>query len=109
MVASKAELIKKALGVDSLPIEITEKKVSFPWFYQNSEDEVKAYTHFITALCEMARTQKRINTRKTVVENDKYAFRCFLLMFGFIGREYQGERKILLKNLSGSSAFKGEC
>ena len=41
------------------------------------------------------------------VENDKYAFRCFLLRLGFIGSEYKEERRILLKNLSGSSAFKG--
>ena len=40
------------------------------------------------------------------VENEKYAFRCFLLRLGFIGAEYKTERKILLKNLTGSSAFK---
>ncbi len=107
LVTSKADLIKKAIGVDSLKIEITEDKVSFPWFHENGADEVKAYTHFVTALCEMARTQKRINTKEVVVENEKYAFRCFLLRLGFIGDEYKDVRKILLKNLSGSSAFKG--
>ena len=40
------------------------------------------------------------------VDNEKYAFRCFLLRLGFIGAEYKVERKILLKNLTGSSAFK---
>jgi len=40
------------------------------------------------------------------VENEKYAFRCFLLRLGFIGAEYKIERKILLRNLTGSSAFK---
>ena len=40
------------------------------------------------------------------VENEKYAFRCFLLRLGFIGAEYKTERKILLKNLTGSSTFK---
>ena len=44
--------------------------------------------------------------RKREVENEKYAFRCFLLRLGFIGEEYKVERKILLKNLTGSSAFK---
>ena len=39
-------------------------------------------------------------------DNEKYAFRCFLLRLGFIGAEYKTARKILLKNLSGSSAFK---
>ena len=36
----------------------------------------------------------------------EYAFRCFLLRLGFIGDEYKAVRKILLANLSGSSAFK---
>ena len=39
-------------------------------------------------------------------DNDKYAFRCFLLRLGFIGSEYKSERKILLRNLTGSSAFR---
>ena len=67
---------------------------------------MKAYTHFIAALCDMARNQKRITATEKEVENEKYAFRCFLLRLGFIGAEYKEERKILLKNLSGSSAFK---
>ena len=41
------------------------------------------------------------------VETEKYAFRCFLLRLGFIGKDYKDERKILLRNLTGSSAFKG--
>jgi hypothetical protein len=40
------------------------------------------------------------------VENPKYSFRCFLLGLGFIGDEYKAARKILLKNLDGSAAFK---
>lgn len=54
----------------------------------------------------VARNQKRITAKEKPAENEKYAFRCFLLRLGFIGTEYKGERKILLKNLSGSSAFK---
>ena len=54
----------------------------------------------------MERNQKRINAKEKEVDNEKYAFRCFLLRLGFIGAEYKAERKILLRNLSGSSAFK---
>lgn len=64
------------------------------------------YLHFVHALCEMACNQKRISVQEREVENEKYAFRCFLLRLGFIGEEYKVERKILLKNLTGSSAFK---
>lgn len=107
LVDSKAALMKKALAVDALPIEITGERVSFPWFSEADGESAKAYTHFITALCDMARNQKRITATEKAVDNEKYAFRCFLLRLGFIGAEYKTERKILLKNLTGSSAFKG--
>ena len=103
----KGGLIRKALGVEELPIEVGETKVSFPWFAGTpTPEEVKAYDHFICALCEMARNQKRITAKERDTGNDKYAFRCFLLRLGFIGPEYKQERKILLRNLTGSSAFK---
>ena len=54
----------------------------------------------------MARTQTRITAKEKEIDNEKYAFRCFLLRLGFIGAEYKAERKILLKNLTGSSAFR---
>ena len=107
LVAAKGSLIKKALGVDELPINIVDKKLDFPWFPKyESPDEVKAYMHLVTALCDIARNQKRITAKEKPVDNDKYAFRCFLLRLGFIGDEYKAERKVLLRNLSGSSAFK---
>ena len=104
---AKGSLIKKALGVSELPIEIQEDRVAFPWFREMPDaDAVKAYTHFISALCEMSKNAKRVTVTEKAVDNEKYAFRCFLLRLGFIGSEYKVERKILLKNLSGSSAFK---
>lgn len=106
LVDSKAALMKKALAVDALPVEITEERVSFPWFAEADSDSAKAYTHFITALCDMAKNQKRITAKEKAAENEKYAFRCFLLRLGFIGPEYKEERKILLRNLKGSSAFR---
>jgi hypothetical protein len=105
---AKGNLIKKALNVDTLPIESDEERISFPWFSKlPNPDEIKAYSQFITKLCEMAKTQKRITVKEKDVNNEKYAFRCFLLRLGFIGEEFKTHRKILLQNLSGSSAFKG--
>ena len=107
IVEAKGNLIKKALGTDDLTIHRINGRLDFPWFPNyTSPDEVKAYMHFITALCEMAKTQKRITAKEKEVDNEKYAFRCFLLRLGFIGEEYKVERKILLRNLGGSSAFK---
>ncbi len=105
---AKGNLIKKALGVDDLGFEINEesKTICFPWFGEVSFDEAMAYTHFVTALCKMTKDAKRVTAKEKDVDNEKYAFRCFLLRLGFIGTEYKAERKILLRNLSGSSAFK---
>lgn len=107
LVKAKGNLFKKAFGVDTLPIEVTDEKVSFPWFdCEWSPEEVTAYDTFICKLCEMANNQKQITAKEKAVDNEKYAFRCFLLRLGFIGEEYKVSRKILLKNLSGSSAFR---
>lgn len=107
LVEAKAGLISKALAVESLPIEVTEETISFPWFSEVTAGDATVYTHFISALCEMAKNQKRIVAKEKEVENEKYAFRCFLLRLGFIGGKYKMERKVLLRNLTGSSAFKG--
>lgn len=107
IIASKRALICTALGVEELPIEITDTKVSFPWFPCDvTPEELRAYDLFICKLCEMARNQKRVTATEKPTDNDKYAFRCFLLRLGFIGSEYKTQRKILLRNLTGSSAFK---
>ena len=107
LIAAKGSLIRKALGVNDLPLEITDTKVSFPWFPATpTPEELKAYDTFICKLCELARNQKRVSAAEKPTDNEKYAFRCFLLRLGFIGAEYKTARKILLKNLSGSSAFK---
>lgn len=107
LLEAKGSLIKKALGISELSIEITEEQISFPWFSDGLDAEtVKAYTDFIASLCKMSREQKRISNTEKAVENEKYAFRCLLLRLGFVGAEYKADRKILLKNLTGSSAFK---
>ena len=106
LLEAKGSLIRKALGISDTKIEIKEDRVSFPWFSEVDADEAKAYTHFIAALCEMSRNAKRVTATEKEVDNEKYAFRCFLLRLGFIGAEFKAERKILLKNLAGSSAFR---
>ena len=104
---AKASLIKKALGITDLGFIIEKDKITFPWFSKIPEpDEVTAYTQFIAALCQMSINQKRISSTEKLTDNEKYAFRCFLLRLGFIGDDYKTSRKILLQNLSGSSAFK---
>ena len=105
--ANKQTLFQRAFRTDSTEIEITEEKISFLWFpYTADSDEIAAYTQFISRLCDMARDAKRVSSKPTETDNDKYAFRCFLLRLGFIGKEYKTARKILLRNLTGNSAFR---
>lgn len=104
---AKGSLIKGALGITELPMELTETTVRFPWFKElPNPDEVKAYTELVAALYKLAKEAKRVTAKDKEVDNPKYAFRCFLLRLGFIGDEYKQSRKILLKRLSGSSAFR---
>ena len=107
LVASKATLLKKALSTGNLPITEHTDRIEFGWFHPTDEQaEIGAYYQLVQRLCEMAKAQKRVIATEQPVENEKYAFRCFLLRLGFIGTEYKESRKILLKNLSGNAAFK---
>ena len=107
LVDAKAPLLKQALAVSELPITVTAEKVSFPWFKEDIDaDACAAYTCLITSICRMAKDAKRVTAKEKEVDNPKYAFRCFLLRLGFIGDEYKQNRKILMKNLTGSAAFK---
>lgn len=106
---AKGNLIKKSFGIEDLTIDVKEDRVSFPWFKEVPEpDEIKAYTDFITLLCKLSKEQSRVSSRAYEVTNEKYAFRCFLLRLGFIGPDYKMDRKILLNNLSGNSAFRND-
>ena len=106
LLEAKGSLIKDALGVTDLRFEMNEDSISFPWFSKVEPEEAMTYTKFITAICEMTMKQKRITAKPKENENEKYAFRCFLLRLGFIGDEYKADRKLLLSKLNGSSAFK---
>ncbi len=107
LVASKATLIGKALDSTDIAVEVDDERVSFPWLVgEPTPEEIQAFDIFVCKLCEMAKMQHRITAKEKAAENEKYAFRCFLLRLGFIGDKYKMQRKILLRRLTGNSAFK---
>ena len=107
LLASKGHLIQKAFNIEKAAYTLTDETIKFAWFRGKiAEDTVRAYTDFISKLCEMAQKQKRAVAREKPTENEKYTFRCFLLRLGMIGDDYKTSRRILLQNLTGSSAFK---
>lgn len=103
---NKGELFKAAFKTDSVEFQVTEKTVEFPWFTAEQDSDADAYCTFISMLCEFARNLNRINNKPDTSDNPKYAFRCFLLRMGMIGTEFKAARKVLLRNLPGSSAFR---
>jgi hypothetical protein len=106
LIENKSTLFKTAFKTDSLEIEVTEKTVEFPWFTPEQDGDSNAYCIFISMLCEFVKNQKRVNNKPDTTDNPKYAMRCFLLRIGMIGTEYKVARKVLLRNLTGSSAFR---
>lgn len=108
MVASKAALIKTALGADDLPIESTGETLRFPWFSGGLDsDTVNAYTQFIAALCKTAKEKKRVTAKvQEKFENPRFTMRVWLIGLGMVGDDYKLARKLLLRNLSGNAAWR---
>ena len=107
LLLSKRRLIRHAFDIREATYTLEGDRITFAWLHGTITDETaKAYAEFISKLCQMARTQKRVTAKEKIVDNEKYAFRCFLLRLGMIGNAYKESRKILLQNLTGSSAFK---
>lgn len=107
IIASKAPLLKKALGTDTLEVIITDTTIRFPWFTLHGIDgEADAYSRLITAICKMAKEQKRVFAKECDTDNEKFSMRLFLIRLGFIGDEYKTARRILLRNLTGNSSWR---
>ena len=106
LIANKETLLKHALNTESLAVNECEETVEFPWFTVKQDGDADAYAKFITALCEFAKNLQRVVNKPDTSDNEKYAFRCFLLRLGMIGAEFKPARKVLLRRLTGSSAFR---
>ena len=107
LLTSKGNLIKKAFGIEAASYILEGDSITFHWLHgEVTPESSRACQDFIGKLCEMARNQKRVTAKPKAYENEKYAFRCFLLRLGLIGNEYKTSRKILLKNLSGNSSWR---
>lgn len=106
IIENKETLLKHALNTESLAVNECEETVEFPWFTVEKDGDGDAYAKFITMLCEFAKNLKRVVNKPDTSDNEKYAFRCFLLRLGMIGEEYKPVRRVLLRRLTGSSAFR---
>jgi hypothetical protein len=106
LVASKAGLLKKALGADALPIEQRDGVLTFDWFPTEPPENAMVYGQLCAALVRTALEATRITAReRDEYPSERYALHCFLLKLGFIGPAYAVARKILLQNLEGDGSF----
>lgn len=102
----KGTLIEKAISSKiTLQIEDNNCEINCK-FDENNFDLISSVAIFMLKLSELAVKLKYVSLTEKSVDNEKYAFRCFLLRLGFIGSEYKQSRKLLLRNLIGNTAFK---
>ena len=108
LIWAKGQLIKDACQLNSLPLTIDDQQVTFDWFTEVNTDDAPAYQQLIDKLVRYAKSHQRMMSQPREESNEKYAFRCLLLRLGFIGPKFKDQRKVLLRNLTGSAAFKNQ-
>lgn len=90
-------------------IEFSDKCIKFTGFQLSEDaDKNKAYLNLAALVNDAALKQKHININKHEISNEKYYFRVWLIRLGMKGDDYKSTRQILLKNLTGNSAFRTE-
>ena len=66
----------------------------------------RAYIQLCLAISHQALTQQSASRIKTLTNNPKYTFRCWLLRLGLIGDEFKTARQHLLEPLPGNIAWR---
>ncbi len=90
-------------------LSFADGNVSFTGFPLTDDSEKNtAFQQIACLMNKHALEQKRIQAKVVNDDNEKYAFRIWLLRIGMNGDEYKASRKILMANLSGHAAFRTE-
>jgi hypothetical protein len=109
IVATKAEIIKRMVGANELPIARTAETLRFGWFKATkSAGAVNAYVQLVDRLCEAAKGKRRVTASAREIgdgESPRYRARCFLLYIGFIGPEFALARQLFLAPFGGNGSF----
>lgn len=98
-------MVKEHGGLTGLSFE--DDKVNFTGFPLTDDPERNtAFQQIACLMNKHALEQKRIQAKVVNDDNERYAFRIWLLRIGMNGDEYKVSRKILMENLSGHTAFR---
>jgi hypothetical protein len=68
--------------------------------------KIRSYIVFCLAVSHQALKQKSASAKRTLTDNEKYTFRCWLLRLGLIGDEFKNCRQHLMKALDGDAAWR---
>lgn len=69
-------------------------------------DETRATLQLALAAAVQAVDQERVSAKPGKAENERYAFRCWMVRMGLVGDEYRPMRRRFLKRIPGDSATK---
>lgn len=88
-------------------IQLTEEQITFTGFPVPADKaHADAFCQLAALMNGMALSQKRIQAKEVNTDNEKYAFRIWLLRLGMNGDDYKSTRKLLMENLGGHAAFR---
>ena len=88
-------------------LTFADSKVNFTGFPMTDDpDKAKAFVQLVSIMNRHALEMKRIQAKEVNDDNEKYAFRIWLLRIGMNSDEYKTARKLLMENLSGHAAFR---
>lgn len=91
-------------------ISFGSDKLTFDGFGEAQDaDHVQTFMKLAGAMNRMALTQKRVQAKDVDDSNEKYSLRVWLIRLGLNGADCKADRKRLMENLSGHSAFRNDA
>ena len=91
-------------------ISFDSDKLTFDGFGEAQDaDHVQTFMKLAGAMNRMALTQKRVQAKDVDDSNEKYSLRVWLIRLGLNGADCKADRKRLMENLSGHSAFRNDA
>jgi len=88
-------------------LTITPEEITFSSLPETDDtDRLRTFTILCGMMSKQAIDQKRIQAKAVNEENEKYALRIWLTRLGMNGPEFKTNRKVLMENLTGHSAFR---
>ena len=100
---------RENLAADLQGLTFGDEKLTFDGFGSAEDPEhLQTFMKLAAAMNKMATTQKRVQAKSVDDSNEKYALRIWLIRLGMNGNEYKEDRKRLMANLTGHTAFRSE-